>query len=126
MPAHSLAWVERMGKNWTLIGILVSVLQGAHWVGTMLSLPKMIQYFQTVMANPKAKPPAMDLGLMSTPLMQIAGITFTVCILAWIICDLLDRRGNWLWILPLVLGYCCVGIHWIVNLVYIFAGRKRV
>jgi tetratricopeptide (TPR) repeat protein len=125
-PAHSLAWVEKMGKTWTTAGIVVGLLQGVLWVGTLFSIPKMIQYFQDVMAHPKAKPPPLDLGLMSTPGIQILGVLLTVMILVWTICDLLDRRGNWLWILPLVVGYCCVGMHWIVYMIYIFAGRKRV
>jgi hypothetical protein len=42
---------------------------------------------------------------------------------AWTATDIMDRRANWLWVLPMFICCCCEA-HWLAMAIYMLAGRK--
>lgn len=115
---HSVAFVERMGNNWTNLGwglAIVSILMFV--VGILVSVGD----FQQIMANPNTP---------RDPFAGMTGIRLVVSLLdmvvragalAWIIIDIIDRRGNWLWLVLYVICCCCAP----VQAIYMAAGRKQ-
>jgi hypothetical protein len=55
---------------------------------------------------------------------RIAGFASLIGILIWSIMDILDRRGNFVWLIPNIICSCC-GFGWITLPIYILAGRNN-
>jgi len=55
---------------------------------------------------------------------SLLGILIRLGSLVWMILELSDRRGNWLWLLPYLLC-CCCGFDWLILAIYMLAGRQK-
>lgn len=127
-PAHSIAMIERMGKTWDIIGWSAVFVGLVVFGGNIAFGPgaRMGQDFfndfggtmQRLKENPHLYDPT-PLGLVFNLLSYLViAVTLT-----YIIMDIVDRRGNWLWIIPFVIC-CCCGMHWAALGIYLAAGRK--
>ncbi len=107
---HAVAFVEKMGSNWVTLG----------WVLTGLSLLFLIIGLQQLLSNPSASrdPFAGFTGSRLIITLVDMGVRFAA--LGWVITDIMDRRGNWVWLIPFVLCCCCAP----VQAIYMLAGRK--
>ena len=128
-PVHTIGFIERMGKNWTVVGWILSGLQALFF---FFSIAQAIQLWQKMLTDPASlQQPGANQSMMmmpSTPVEWVmAGASLMTLLLTfvWMILDITDRRTNWLWILPFViLCCCCNGLHWVILAIYIIAGRK--
>jgi|CXWL01.1.fsa_nt_gi tetratricopeptide (TPR) repeat protein len=116
----SLQFVERMGNGWDATGILLSIaslLLGCYgWAISIIALAEMGSSF----ANSNAMSSMFE-GLGGW--VSVVSAVFGLFGIAWMILDLIHRRGNWLWMLPYTLC-CCCSIGGITQLIYMWKGRE--
>lgn len=121
---HSLQFVANMGKTWDTIAWALIVVSFAVFVG---SIALFMPFYQELFRNPENMSRMSTMGLGGGPLsivLQIVSWLATLASLVWMILELSDRRGNWLWLLPYILC-CCCGFHWVVLGIYLLAGRAK-
>jgi tetratricopeptide (TPR) repeat protein len=118
IPEHSLRWVENLGPAWTYIGWGLAVLSCATALGY---IGVTYEYLFRTLSNPTPGPPPTGPAITA---LSILGWTTIIGILFWTIADILDRRGNWFWIVPIVLCTCGC-LNWAVLMLYIALGRNR-
>lgn len=118
--ANSIAFVEKMGSTWVLIGWILAFVAIGTTVYTIFS---MADLFQTIFANPNADPDAAvkkwqaSQGSLYTLMSIISWLNFAL-IVGWGALDIANRRGNWLW----MIGFICCNIFGLP--IYLLAGRK--
>jgi hypothetical protein len=114
--------VEKLGTTWVVIGWILALLNLA---GLILAFAAIAPFF-TEMAASSADTTAIQGRMQASPLwllMNILSYGTWFGILLWTIFDLIDRKGNFIWLLPQVLCTCC-GFGWLILPIYILAGRK--
>lgn len=118
---HSLQFIANMGKGWDTFGWILAigtmVVGGIVWASAFSIMAQ-------VFSNPEAfagSSPWMTPGV-SVPL-QILDMVGRLVALVWMILELADRRGNWLWILPFVIC-CCCNLPGVVMAIYLWKGRQ--
>lgn len=118
---HSIAFIENMGKSWDTVGYAIGA------VSTVLGVTSLVQQFQFysshnwdfVAAQQALQAQGPVYGNM---LLFLLGMFTLLMSILWMIMDITDRRGNWLWFLPYVLC-CCCGLQGPVMMIYIWKGR---
>ncbi len=121
-PEHSLGFVPKLGGGWVGIGAVLAALDLAF-----------ILYFASVIIPLFSQFKGDQAGMQAASqhaIPQIVGLLFLgnkLGMLGWLILDIVDRRGNWIWIAPQVLcGSCSVcGFGFITMPIYLMAGRKK-
>jgi hypothetical protein len=114
---HAMPWVGNMGATWATIGWIIAVVGlGVFVVSLIMVLPAIT----LAMNNPQAARTAPQPG---SPILTILGWGLNLAGLGWMIVDLVDRRGNMLWLL---LGVPCCCLPWLTLPIYMLAGRKRI
>lgn len=121
-PEHTIPFVENLGKAWVGIG----------WLCAFGSLVAMVSYVIIVVSmvqtgnfnDPTALEAAMknQSGLML--LTQVSYYGSLLGILVWSIMDIIDRRGNFIWLIPNIICSCCA-FGWLTLPIYILAGRNK-
>ena len=121
---HSMQFVANMGKTWDTIAWGLIVVSLLVFVGSLaLFMPVYMEMFR----NPENMSRMGTMGLGGGALsivLQIVSWLATLASLVWMILELSDRRGPWLWLLPYILC-CCCGFHWVVMGIYLLAGRAK-
>lgn len=121
---HSIRFVEQMGKGWAAAGLVLAVVEGARFIFAMSYVIPAFQKFMAASAANKPMDPQEFARMINPyPIVGLIGYLTLALLMLWMILDISDRRGNWIWLVPLVLG-CCCGVHWIVLLLYLAVGRK--
>ena len=121
-PAHSIPLVESLGTAWIVIG----------WGLALLSLLSVIFYVLIVVEVVRSgnfnDPQALEAAMKANGgLMMATQVTYygsLLGIIIWSIMDLIDRRGNFIWLIPNMICTCCGG-GWITLPIYILAGRNN-
>jgi hypothetical protein len=116
---HSLPFVGNMGATWVTIGWVLAVLSFVIFGGTLLLLGPMIQ---EIIANPSA---AETISMPGQTMISIGSTIVTLGVLLWVILDLVDRRGNFVWLVPVILCTCCGGMGWLILPIYLVWGRSQ-
>lgn len=130
-PVHTIGFVEKLGKNWTLIGWGLAAIS---LLGLIFSILLYMPIFQMAMAtagsNPNANPAAnqeqMVHQVRQSAFYIPAMMTFYgswLLIVAYTIIDIIDRRGHFVWLLLQVPCTCC-GCGFISMPLYMLLGRK--
>lgn len=118
---HTLKWVENMGPTWTTIGWIIAIVGVTLFVLGMFSS---VTDTMEVLRNP-------EMARNRDPFSQMVGwklilsllqLALQVTGLLWVIFDIIDRRGNWLWLVLHILCCCCIGPGMVI---YMAAGRKQ-
>jgi hypothetical protein len=117
---HTLGFVENMGTAWVVIGWVLAAMSLVSMVwGLAVAFPMI----QEMLNNPGAGPQP-NMFNLGSPGQTILSWVSILGMLIWMILDISDRRGNYLWLLPQVLCGCCCGLGFVTLPVYILAGRK--
>jgi len=121
---HSLSFVENLGSSWSALGYVIggigTAIAAINWGKAILV------DFPAMMNDMEAFAQSQSGFLGSTPgQMALSMISMLVALVAliWMILELTDRRGPWLWMLPFVIC-CCCGFHGPVILIYMWKGRS--
>lgn len=123
---HSLQFVANMGKTWdTIAWILIVVMFAIFVLGWVTNFGQIME----VLNNPEAARRMGGFNSFGTMgafqiILSIVGIIFRLVSLVWMILELTDRRGNWLWLLPYILC-CCCNAEWLPLGIYLMAGRQK-
>lgn len=121
-PVHSLAFIEKMGKSWDVIGWVLASAGGVLFVVRIVNAFGAVSRAMSQVGGQSYNP--FDMSYLSHDIvvfLLVLGVAlFTIL---WIVFDIVDRRANWLWAVPLLLG-CCCGLHWLVLGLYIPLGRR--
>lgn len=121
---HSLQFVANMGKTWdTIAWVLIITSVATFVISLVMFLPMYAEIFQ----NPQNMQRMSTMGFgssIASTILQIVSWLATLSSLVWMILELSDRRGNWLWLLPYILC-CCCGFHWVPMGIYLLAGRQK-
>jgi hypothetical protein len=118
---HSIAWIGNMGGAWTTIGWLVAVISLVGVAGIVILT---IQAMGAM--GPGGNPDLVRAQLEQSPgimLIRVATLVSLVGGILFMVLDLVDRRGNFLWLIPQVICGCCGGTFLILP-IYLLAGRK--
>lgn len=121
-PEHTIPLVENMGKAWVGIGWFMALLSLVAIIGFVLIMVAVIQSGN--FEDPNALEAAMQ---KETGLMLLVNISYygsLLGILIWSIMDIIDRRGNFVWLIPNIICSCC-GFGWLTLPIYILAGRNK-
>lgn len=127
----SLQFVENLGGKWTLIGWL---LAAASLIGLILAVALLLPVFSQAMASAASSSQAnqaesqaqMTAAMQGSPLYWPMNLLYYGSLLGgilWTILDLVNRRGNFVWIIPMVACSCC-GFGWLILPIYLLAGRR--
>jgi tetratricopeptide (TPR) repeat protein len=118
---NSIQFVANMGKNWDTIGwVLAGVSTVLYILAWVIAGQQMMQMFQ----NPQA---AQDMNMMGTGaqlVLNIISFLVNISAMVWMIMELANRRGNWLWLVPFILC-CCCSLPGIPMAIYMAAGRQK-
>jgi len=123
---HSLQFVERLGKTWdTIAWIIIVIVFAVFVISWITNFGQIMEAF----SNPAAARRMGGMNAFSSMnlfqmLLSIVGMLARLGGLVWMIMELSDRRGNWLWLLPYILC-CCCGVDWLVMGIYLLAGRQK-
>lgn len=119
---HSVAFVEKLGKKWIYIGwglvvvgailFVTQLSQQVEMIGLMLNNPEALQ------SDPRFNTFNAGSLILSAIGMIRLGLSFT-----WVLLDLMDRRGNMVWLVPYVLC-CCTGLDWLILLILLVAEKR--
>jgi tetratricopeptide (TPR) repeat protein len=121
---HSLQFVENMGKTWDAIGWGLVITSLVVFVASIfLFMPLYMEMFRDPENISRMNMMGLGGGALSI-VIQLVSWAATLASLVWMILELSDRRGNWLWMLPYIIC-CCCGFHWIVLGIYLIAGRTK-
>lgn len=124
-PIHSIPFVERLGQTWVYIGWGIAVISLSAFIFTLaLYYPAISSWASSGSSDPKALSDKLE-HLQGVTILQILSWTGILGILTWSIMDLVDRRGNFIWLVPLVILSCCCGFGWLILPIYILAGRNK-
>jgi tetratricopeptide (TPR) repeat protein len=123
-PAHNLPFIEKMGSAWRVIGWALVASSLAVFI---ISIFMMGDFF-AAMANPEnmeaAMQQIMEGGGAGNIFLNILSMVAWIGSLLYMIFDIIDRRGNWLWLLAFFVGCCCCGLYWVPMAIYLFAERN--
>ncbi|MBS1706426.1 MAG: tetratricopeptide repeat protein [Armatimonadetes bacterium] len=120
-----IPFVRKMGNTWTIIGWFFAILAAVLFV---YNLVHMMPYISQIMAATQKGQTEMnrittemqkDVNMFA----QILGWVSLLGAMVWAILDLVDRRGNFLWLLGIIPCSCC-GAQFIVLPIYLLFGRK--
>lgn len=116
-PLHSIKFVENMGGGWLTIAWVLAVIDLGILAFSIMAFVPLFGKFQ---GDPKGMQLAMQHAI---PIgVTIVSWVGKLGMLGWLIVDIMDRRGNWLWVLPQVLcGFC--GCGFLTLPIYLLAGR---
>ncbi len=130
-PVHSIGFIGAIGKSWPALGWLLSFGTLALTVGSVIffydPFTKILQD-QNKYRNDSAAAQAL-LGPAIGPVF-LTGLALLFLTLVWMILDLADQRGGWIWIVPLLIcNVLCIcvpmfGIGWVILPLYLLFGRK--
>ena len=131
LPAHSLRWVENMEAAWGVIGwLLVAISIGLGVLFWATVGPEIMKIFQAAMSDPTAAQRMQP--HIPTLMSVVVWIAYGVRVLGmlWMIFDLVDRRGPWLWLLPFLLcgvcGLCLTfGLESLTMGIYLIVSRSK-
>lgn len=120
----SVAFVEKMGKNWTAIGWTLSLMSLAVFIFALATLlPMYIEMFSDMS---KAQTVAQQMQSRLGPgyyILSIVGWIIRIGVIGWSILDMVNRRGNYLWLIAILPCSCC-GMEWLTLPLYLLLGRK--
>lgn len=127
---HSLQFIANMGKNWDTIGWVLIGIGILIDIFAVVQLASMWDQVMAAMQNPAQAREFQEQMYASNflgTIMQIFSYLATIGGLVWMILELSDRRGNWLWLLPYFLVCCCTCgmLQPVVMGIYILTGRKK-
>jgi tetratricopeptide (TPR) repeat protein len=124
LPAHSIEFVGRLGPKWTYSGWAITILGLVLFVISLIvGWPELSRMFEAAMRDPQG---SQNVGTGFSPaslVINLVSILAQIAAMAWLIMDIADRRGNWLWMIPFVIC-CCCSLHWMVLPIYLVAGRR--
>lgn len=121
-PEHTIPLVENMGKAWVGIGWFMALFSLVATVGFILIIMAMVGTGN--FNDPTGLEAAMQ---KETGLMLLVNVSYYGSLLGtliWSIMDIIDRRGNFVWLIPNIICSCC-GFGWITLPIYILAGRNK-
>lgn len=121
-PVHSLRFVEALGKIWDGIGWVLSLGCMICWISYVVLLAPVLTKF---MSNPSVLRTMNNQTFGPAPTLNLLVYCFVFLMIIWMIIELLDRRGNWMWLLPILFSCCCLRITWAIVPMYILFGRQR-
>lgn len=121
-PAHAIQFVGNLGPKWLNLGWgLVAASAAVFVISWIMVGPQVMEQIQAAMKDPQAAQ-AMRNNVGNLGLSIVSWI-IQIGTLVWMVLDIADRRGNWLWILPFAIC-CCCGMQWLVMPIYFLNGRK--
>lgn len=120
---HSLNFVETMGEGWTRVGWALAIVGTVVFLGSLVATISMWGAIVSN-ANQSGDLPAMFGGNdLLTLILGLVGSFIQIATLVWMILELVDRRGNWLWLIPFLLC-CCTGLQGPLVMIYLLKGRE--
>lgn len=120
--AHSLPFVENLGSAWLGIGWALAAANLAGFIAIIILVVNVLG--QVNPNDPEAVTRAVESQTGLLWFSRIAGFGTLVGIMIWSIMDLIDRRGNFVWLIPNIVCSCC-GFGWLTLPIYILAGRNN-
>lgn len=117
-PEHSFRWIENMGATWSILGWCVAGLG-------MLSFAAFMVAFWPTISQAMATQQAVQAPQKYSPFqLAVAGLNWLALIgsIIWMLTDILDRKANLFWLVPIVL--CgCLSLEGLPLMLYMLLGR---
>jgi tetratricopeptide (TPR) repeat protein len=126
LPAHSLAFVEKLGKKWLGIGwalialhvviVALNLITSAEELAALSSPTAFMQFIESMDQT----------AGVADWILAILSLLAILSMITWMILDLVDNRGNFLWLLPFFTCCLCTFgyLPAVVVAIYILAGRN--
>jgi tetratricopeptide (TPR) repeat protein len=126
-PLHSLQWVENASKFWDTLGWTIALLTIAATVGIVaVGAQPYFQMINYIATHQNAQPVVPE--LFKSPWFTVAfwgSLLLDLASLVWMIFELIDRRGPWIWLLPYFVCCCCLGLQGAAMGAYLLFGRSK-
>ncbi len=122
---HAVPFVEKLGQKWIVIGYFIAIISLMYFVFSLaVAWPFLNEMFANFQDQAKMQAAAEKISSRTGGAFgQLVGYILPVGAVAWMIIDLIDRRGNFLWLIPGICCACC-GMHWAILPLYIVLARK--
>ncbi|MBL8087967.1 MAG: hypothetical protein JNM85_07865 [Chthonomonas sp.] len=121
---HTLPFLTKNAGLWTAAGWLLVLLSACVFA---YSVTVLLPYFSELMANAQNQDKTKELSERMSSVMpgwvSLLSLFLTIGTIFWTIMDLVDRRGNFIWLVPSILCTIC-GMQWMVLPIYMVTARK--
>jgi tetratricopeptide (TPR) repeat protein len=118
---QSLRWVEGLGSRWYTLGWVLCVANG------LFCVREIAEFLKHGLNSPLFSYQG-NLPVIQTYMSLAATLVSAICVvglLFWLIFELTNRRGNWLWLVPAMLACFICSTMWIVVLCYLIFERPK-
>jgi tetratricopeptide (TPR) repeat protein len=122
----SVPFVRDLGPKWTAIGWGLSFGMLAMFLYMIAVFGPMANEFMAAFSGGEAAMQAAVEKMQTAVPGWYSPVSwlFTIGSIVWSILDIIDKRSNYLWLLPLILCTCC-GLTFMVMPLYLLLGRTR-
>jgi|GEM_PF-2190007 len=123
--AGGLAFIDKLGPSWMVLGWAVIIVSCAisiyQW---SVIFPAMSTLFENMGKTQNFEKEAMKMQGLIPLWLTILGYVSQIGAIAWGVADIVHKRGNFLWLAPLIICTCC-GAPWMILPIYILGGRPK-
>lgn len=123
--AGAIPAIDRLGTTWTIIGWTIIVLSLAYTLYSVAVMgPQILDFMRQMSAGKDPNTLSKELQGKIPIWVSVVSWIITLSSLGWSILDVVNRRGNMLWLLPFI---CCTcgGMQWLVLPIYMVTARNK-
>jgi tetratricopeptide (TPR) repeat protein len=121
--SNTIPFISKLGPTWLVIGWLLAIVSAAQFVYSIsLVAPIFNDVMKQITASNDTSALQAKIQSVMPPWLSVVSLAAQIGCLTWMIMDLIHRRGNFLWLVPMILCTCC-GFQFMVLPIYIVTGR---
>ncbi len=123
VPYEGIAFVQKLGKNWSIIGWVLAVISIFFFANELSGMLRHLPELNDAVGKQDMHR-IQDLNRAVSPVIyQAIGMMFRFASIFWVVIDILNRRGSFYWLIGHV-PCSCVGLGFITQPLYMLLGRK--
>ncbi len=117
-------FIDKLGQGWIAIGFTLSFVNAAASLGQTAMMSGSKAYQELQVSQPKelseliAKVSAITQEVPALVPLGMLDYFLRIVLLVFLVLDLNHRRGNYVWLVPLILAGCC-GFSWVILPLYL-------
>lgn len=128
---QSIGWIENLGQTWDTIGYILGGLNIVHMIVFLIVVGSQA----ATSTNPTWQTASASDAQFTEMAVFFIGLVINALLALFMIFDLSNRRGNWLWIMPIVPLSCgtvccplctlCSPLSGVLTIIYIYLSRQQ-
>lgn len=123
VPYEGIAFVQKLGKNWVIIGWVLAAISVLFFVNELLGLLRHLPELNNAVGKQDMHQIQNLSRTVSPVIYQAIGMIFRFASIFWVVIDILNRRGSFFWLIGHV-PCSCIGLGFVTQPLYMLLGRK--